>query len=58
MAYEVTDKIIKKVLYICDRRACNKCDPECMHTSDISHAKDFELLDDVFVEQWRRSKDE
>ena len=47
----VTDKIIKKVLYICDRRACNKCDPECIHTSDISHAKNFELFDDVFVEQ-------
>lgn len=51
MAYEVADKIIKKVLYICDRRACNKCNPECMHTNDISHAKNFELLDDVFVEQ-------
>ncbi|MEG2332811.1 MAG: hypothetical protein RSB62_11005 [Bacteroides sp.] len=40
-----------KVLYICDRRACNQCNPECMHTNDISHAKDFELLHDVFVEQ-------
>lgn len=31
------------VLYLCDRRACEKCSPECHYTSDISHAKNFEL---------------
>lgn len=29
------------VLYVCDRRACHKCYPECHHTSDISHAVHF-----------------
>ena len=26
------------VLYICDRKACENCHEECMHTSDIEHA--------------------
>ena len=26
------------VLYICDRKACENCYEECMHTSDIEHA--------------------
>ena len=30
-------------LYLCDRRACNHCSPECRHTTDITHAKNFEL---------------
>ena len=31
------------VLYVCDRRACDQCSHECNHTTDISHAKNFEL---------------
>lgn len=30
-------------LYLCDRRACKHCSPECRHTTDITHAKNFEL---------------
>ena len=30
-------------LYLCDRRACKHCSPECRHTTDIAHAKNFEL---------------
>lgn len=30
-----------KVLYLCDRRACSCCNPECSHTIDITHAADF-----------------
>ena len=26
------------VLYICDRKACENCHEECMHTSDIEYA--------------------
>jgi len=38
----------KDVLYLCDRRACKKCNSTrdgetCRHTSDISHAKNFEV---------------
>ncbi len=29
------------VFYICDRRACQTCSDDCMHTSDITHAKNF-----------------
>lgn len=30
------------VFYICDRNACNPCDnPDCKHTLDIQHAKNF-----------------
>lgn len=31
----------QNILYICDRRACDKCSPECHHTSDPTHAVNF-----------------
>ena len=31
------------VLYECDRRACDRCNPECHHTNNIRHAKNFQL---------------
>lgn len=31
------------VFYVCDRRACNRCAPECRHTMDVRHAKNFEV---------------
>lgn len=31
------------VLYLCDRKACDNCSyPLCNHTTDISHAFNFE----------------
>lgn len=31
-----------KVLYLCNRRQCEGCSyPECKHTTDIFHAKNF-----------------
>ena len=43
---------IPKTLYLCDLRACEKCSPECTHTSDLVHAAHFrKLADDLFVEQ-------
>lgn len=43
------------VLYICDRRACDSCDAvECMHTRDIRHARNFELMHNIMVEQAAR----
>lgn len=39
------------VLYECDRRACHdKCSLSCYHTSDITHAKNFEYNDGIWVE--------
>jgi hypothetical protein len=29
--------------FLCDRRACKKCDPKCSHTADISHAVNFKI---------------
>ena len=29
------------IFYICDRKACDKCNDFCFHTSDITHAKNF-----------------
>ena len=31
------------VVFICDRRACSKCNPECHLTDDIRHAKNFQV---------------
>lgn len=31
------------VLYLCDKRACDRCNPECKYTEDIRHARNFEL---------------
>lgn len=31
-----------KVLYLCDRRRCLNCGPECFHTTDITHAVNYE----------------
>ena len=42
------------VLYICDRRACERCHPYCQHTRDITHAENFELfcfVDGAFIEK-------
>lgn len=36
---ETEDKT--SVLYLCDRRACNHCSPECKHTPDPRHAVNF-----------------
>ena len=30
------------ILYICDRKACENCNKECKHTTDIRHAANFE----------------
>lgn len=32
-----------RVLYLCDRRACQKCSPGCRLTPDVRHAANFEL---------------
>lgn len=36
-----------KILYVCDRLKCkNCCYPDCKHTSDITHAVNFEAYKD------------
>lgn len=29
------------ILYICDRKACKDCNPDCYYTEDVSHAVNF-----------------
>lgn len=33
-----------KIFYLCDRRACEHCSPECEHTEDVRHAKNFQMF--------------
>lgn len=40
-----------KIFYVCDRLACERCDPECIYTSDIRHAENFELNNDTIIER-------
>ncbi len=41
----VKKKQAGKIYYVCDRKACANCSPECNHTSDITHAKNFAPAD-------------
>lgn len=48
----------RNILFICDRKACERCCyPQCRHTPDIEHAKNFapagftKRTDGVYVEQ-------
>ena len=52
-AYENLKAARPQVVYLCDRRACKACASinPCRHTGDISHAKNFELFGEVFVER-------
>lgn len=38
------------IYYLCDRRACEKCNSDCTHTSEIRHAKNFRVVDDAIFE--------
>lgn len=29
---------VKGIMFICDRKACNPCNPECTHTARVGHA--------------------
>lgn len=39
------------VHYLCDRRVCEWCSPECKHTTDPRHAKHFEFSGGALFEQ-------
>ena len=39
------DKKAGLIYYICDRKACANCDPNCKHTNKIAHAKNFTPAD-------------
>lgn len=42
------------VLYLCDKKACSQCRPDCLHTTDPNHAVNFSFAyDRCWVEQER-----
>lgn len=45
------DKSPKKVLYVCDEKKCENCSEECMYTSDIDYAKNFNKEYGVYIEE-------
>ncbi|MFT9056816.1 MAG: hypothetical protein ABF449_09390 [Ethanoligenens sp.] len=46
-----TDKEKPNIYFLCDRRVCKKCSPECSHTSNALHAKNFELFRGDLIEK-------
>ena len=54
-AYEVTDDELPHIIYECDGRSCEVCDPKnCCHTTDINHAKNFiQPVKGIFEEKTR-----
>lgn len=45
-----------RVAYICDGEACVECNnPECHHTEDIRHAKNFECIgENLYMEKEKK----
>lgn len=42
----------KKIIYLCDRKACKKCGSVCAHTDKIEHARNFEeVVENVYFEK-------
>lgn len=42
---------MNKILYVCDRKACTPCvNHDCMLTSNIEHAVNFELVHGTYIE--------
>ena len=37
-------------LYLCDRKQCVSCNPECKHTTNIEHAVNFIKFGDRYIE--------
>ena len=46
-------KQINPIVFLCDRRACEKCSfPQCKHTFNIKHAKNFECSpNEIYIEK-------
>lgn len=39
-----------QTFYLCDRRACDDCNPNCNHTSNVEHAKNFNNENGMYFE--------
>ena len=48
-----------KILFICDRRACEHGNPECFHAENIWHAANFQMnIAGMFVERIEKAPEE
>jgi hypothetical protein len=47
-----------KVLYLCDRRACDECHTECDHTDDIRHARNYTIESGCYIERQQKTLDD
>ena len=56
----IMEAILPNVVYLCDRRVSDCCclsgDHNCTHTTDISHAVNFEKFGDKYIEKEREEK--
>lgn len=41
----------QKLYFVCDHRACKRCNPLCSYTSNIEHAKNFERIGGILREK-------
>ena len=57
---DALEVILPNVAYVCDRRISECCclpgDHDCTHTTDISHAVNFEKFGDKYIEKEREEK--
>ncbi len=44
----------QRIAFICDRKKCKNCNPDCLHTTDINHAANFERT--LAPDTWFESK--
>lgn len=51
-----------KIFYLCDRKKCEGCGPDCEHTSDVCHAANFRRFavnnDISFWEEKKQNEDQ
>lgn len=36
---------LNKIMYYCDRKKCETCNPQCLYTTDIMHARFFDHVE-------------
>ena len=46
---------MSKILFLCDKKACDICNKGCKHTSDIKHAINFENVCGDYIEKERNT---
>ena len=44
-----------KILFVCDNRKCDFCRKDCNYTTDVKHAKNFELSGGIYIERKKKN---